>query len=1061
MIFDRLKNLVWVLALPVLALPLTVSAQTLPATITINSGVTVNSFVPISIFGNTTAYWISNTANQAVQPQVQAAGNYFLRYPGGSSSDDFHWNGTGSFNGNGYWVPNGTAYSPGFADFETYRGTTSSYGTASHLTDGNSATTWMSNVDTDFPNHQWVYIDLGATNITVSAVTIAWGNPHASSFVVQYYNGNNQPNSSPSESIWNNTSASTVTGAGGIQGVVFNPVAARYLRILMTAASGSVTANLGSVTVMGPAYAIAEIHAYNGNTLVSSNAGSSTSQSQGVVSSTDPASSLNYTTGPPGSTDFESYMTYIHKFSPNAIPMITVNFGTGTPSEAASWVYYANVTKGYGVQYWQIGNETEGTWETGGPIPTQDYVRRYIEYYDAMKAVDPTIIITGPVAGGFGDSSNMYDGNGAVHDFINILASKGKIDHLNAIDFHWYPNYGNYTAAAALASTSTLDAYPGQLNGWLSAAGVANPTTVPVLMSEFNVDPGDENFQVQLGNGLWVADALGRFITDFGSRGFTNIWDTLNGGSDHTSTTGGDLGYLDNTPSTYQPHASYWAMKMMTNDWAKPGDTARHQLISTSASPAASLFAAYSDYRPDGVFSLMVVNKNPTNPYNTWITGLPFTPNSSANEWIFSSANYAWQTATTPYNASPDTAPTSLTFNTGGGASFPVTFQPYSITVLQFTNSGLPTNTPTISPTPTITYTPTNTPTVTHTPNYGPATMVDDFEDQARNGPPRINLWGGGWYSYADTSGSTINVQYGVTPGASGSNYAVRLYGTMAASNEYSGYLSSLSPSGTTAYDLSGYGIIGLEFWVYGDGNTYRMMVDNQSVTDFDNYGIEITPPAGQWTFYQVPFSAMVTQGWGGQTGLPPVETGTDVNGVQFATQFGGKSYNILLDQIAFYTAAGVTPTSTFTTTPTWTPTDTPTPTSTLTFTPTGTWYTSTFTPTVTSTPTPTSTITPTFTATPANTLVLFPNPVKDGSPLGFYYNVTSPMDQVKVKVFTLAFRKVFEADDLLTTLGGHLYRLDWGVTGLNLANGLYYVVVYYQSGGSETHQVMKLLIQR
>ena len=114
-----------------------------------------------------------------VQPKVQAAGNYFLRYPGGSSSDDFHWNGNGTFTSSGYWVPNSTAYSPGFADNETYRGTTSSYGTASHLTDGNSATTWMSNVDTDFPNHQWVELDLtGSTsgNVTqVNAVTIVWG----------------------------------------------------------------------------------------------------------------------------------------------------------------------------------------------------------------------------------------------------------------------------------------------------------------------------------------------------------------------------------------------------------------------------------------------------------------------------------------------------------------------------------------------------------------------------------------------------------------------------------------------------------------------------------------------------------------------------------------------------------------------------------------------------------------------------------------------------------------------------------------------------------------------
>ena len=137
-------------------------AQSLPATITVNAATTLTAFTPVSLFGNNTAYWISDTANQAVQPQVQAAGNYFLRYPGGSSSDDYHWNGTGSYDSNNYWVPSGTAYTSGFADNETYRGTTSSYGSPSLITDGNNATAWLSNVDTSLPNHQWAEFDLSA-----------------------------------------------------------------------------------------------------------------------------------------------------------------------------------------------------------------------------------------------------------------------------------------------------------------------------------------------------------------------------------------------------------------------------------------------------------------------------------------------------------------------------------------------------------------------------------------------------------------------------------------------------------------------------------------------------------------------------------------------------------------------------------------------------------------------------------------------------------------------------------------------------------------------------------
>jgi alpha-L-arabinofuranosidase len=55
-----------------------------------------------------------------------------------------------------------------------------------------------------------------------------------------------------------------------------------------------------------------------------------------------------------------------------ATPILTVNYGSntsgnggGTPAFAAAWVQYANVTKGYGVKYWEIGNEVYGNGEYG------------------------------------------------------------------------------------------------------------------------------------------------------------------------------------------------------------------------------------------------------------------------------------------------------------------------------------------------------------------------------------------------------------------------------------------------------------------------------------------------------------------------------------------------------------------------------------------------------------------------------------------------------------------------------------------------------------------------
>lgn len=697
------------------------ASSQIAASVTVNAGTTVTSFVPIHIFGNNMAYWVSDTAYTAVASKIQAAGNYFLRYPGGSSSDDYHWNSTGSYNANKYWVPSGTTYTAGFQGCEVYRGTTSaSYVFPSNIDDGNAATTWMSNIDTDFPNHQWVYMDLtnSGTTAQASSVSIIWGNPYASSFTVQYWSGSSgaTPYSNATESSWTTTSSGIVVGTGGTQVVTFAAVNTRYIRVLMTASSNGA----------GGAYAIDELYVFNGATQVSKNFATEANQSPMIVSSTDPASGNSsgsctgynpnyYQTTPAGSTDFNSYMTMLNSMSPKGIPLITVNLGTGTASEAASWVHYANAVQHYGITYWQIGNETNGNWETGGPMNANDYGRRFVEYYSAMQAEAASdgvpISILGPVPGSPNGSSNAYDGNSYIQDFLLRLYNNpggSAITELGGLDFHWYP-YTPTSFPAEFSTPAQLANFPVTLSSWLGAVGLGL-TSVPIIMSEYNCNAGTPNATVQEANGLWLANWLGTFITGFGSTGFSNLWDVINGGNDHTTTTGGDLGYLDNS-SPYQQHATYWAMQMMATDWAIQGDSSTHQLVNTGSS--AATLVTFSDYRPDGVLSLMVINQDPANSYTTTINLNGYVPSTTASLWTFNTTNYVWQTTTTPYNANPDTAPVS-TLVSGVSSSFAVTLSPYSISVFQF-KSGAPTSTPTNTATPTATSTPTNTTTNTAT----------------------------------------------------------------------------------------------------------------------------------------------------------------------------------------------------------------------------------------------------------------------------------------------------------------------------------------------------------
>lgn len=100
-------------------------------------------------------------------------------------------------------------------------------------------------------------------------------------------------------------------------------------------------------------------------------------------------------------------------------PMICVNFGSGTPEEAAAWVEYCNGSADtpYGrkraenghpepwhIRYWDIGNETFGDWEIGH-LDAESYARKYLTFYQAMKEKDPDLVIM--ACGGDGDNRSQ------------------------------------------------------------------------------------------------------------------------------------------------------------------------------------------------------------------------------------------------------------------------------------------------------------------------------------------------------------------------------------------------------------------------------------------------------------------------------------------------------------------------------------------------------------------------------------------------------------------------------------------------------------------------------
>lgn len=630
--------------------------------LTINASVTVNSFKPINLFGNNTNGWASPVP---VKDKIQAAGNYLLRYPGGSWGDCFFWNGEGKYDAAGNWAPSDRNYSP-----SKLMGDDGQLHDSAKAVDGNSGTAWLSDTDTDYPHSQWIYIDLQGKK-TTDKVRVTWGDaagkdlPYARTFTVQYWDPASSRQWMPyghDKNAWLDTSAVSVTGKGGMQEVPFQPLTTQYVRLLLIESSQGEKG----------AYSVAEFKAFNGNTEIERPKGCA------VASSTDTASKL----GDRKIFGFEEYMAFMNSFKPKGIPLIIVNFGSGTPQMAAAWVKYANVTRKYGIKYWEIGNEVGGQWECGGPLNVRDYARRYIEFYEAMKSVDPSISIIAQT--GYADSSGVYDGVPALKDFVDRLAQDKKESYLDAFSIHDYPNWNQPVSLLLDSPQSSMADRENAIKTQLAA--YPSLSHVPVWLTEFNtsdhVIPAD--ISVHLENSLWLTQYICEFIQHFGNRGFTTMWDTLNGGSAIKELKGGDHGYLqaEEVPYQYQERADYWAMKMMTNYWAIPGDDRPHQVVETQC--PVSFLASYADYRPDGTLSLIVVNKSTDSTIKTAVQIKGFKPDPSAKTWVFDKNNYQWNTDSAPFHADPNKPPTLFSVD-DVSENFNYSFPPFSITVLQFT----------------------------------------------------------------------------------------------------------------------------------------------------------------------------------------------------------------------------------------------------------------------------------------------------------------------------------------------------------------------------------------
>jgi Cellulose binding domain/Fibronectin type III domain len=362
-------------------------------------------------------------------------------------------------------------------------------------------------------------------------------------------------------------------------------------------------------------------------------------------------------------TDFDTFMASAQRVG--AQPMIIANYGTGTPQEAADWVRYANVTKGYGARLWEIGNENYGNghygadWEADNHAdksPTA-YGNSVVAYADAMKAVDPSVKVGAVLTMPASWPDGLVAGGDAATWNQTVLSIAGpKIDF---VVLHWYPPDGD--AAGVLARPSQLADGMFLMREQIRKYAGPDADRIGIAVTETSSSVARDTQPAA----LFLADT---FTTLLENGVFTVDWWNVHNGIEKVSTVDGqtdfqDWGLLSSAgclgdtcePALNTPFASYQGMRLLSQ-FAHPGD----QLV--RAGTDQPLVSAHAALRPNGDLAVLLVNKDPAGAHDVALSFAGFSP-AAADPTVFSygPGDAAVRTGTGGTASSQTLAPYSLT----------------------------------------------------------------------------------------------------------------------------------------------------------------------------------------------------------------------------------------------------------------------------------------------------------------------------------------------------------------------------------------------------------------
>ena len=565
----------------------------------------------------------------------------------------------------------------------------------SRLTDGNPASYWKSNPyltkrftkEDDALHPQWIVVDFESLQ-EITAIRIAWANPYARKYAVQYWTGGEALDKQTS-GLWTTFPSGEIQdGKGGTVLLRLSslPVLTRYLRIWMTNSSNTCDTH-GSDDLRNCAgYAVNEIYAGNFTAggefldLIVHAAGQN--QTPTFVSSIDPWHSAADIDARRDQTGFDLFFT---SGITNHLPaMIPVSLLYGTPEDSVAELAYLQ-KRGYPISYVEIGEEPDGK-----KTMPEDYGALYLQWADALHRLDPKLKLGGPIFEGVNEDIKVWpDARGRTSwmgRFVDYLKERGRLSDLTFISFEHYPFPPCEVTWADLYREPELVRHILQV--WRDD-GV--PESIPLMITESNLSWALAEPMTDLFAALWLADNAGSFLASGGAAFYHSPIqpEPLRPGCHGWSTYGNFV--ANDKLEISQRTSQYFASRMINVEWVKHG-AGMHQLApafsDVTDDAGHTLVTVYAAKRPDGEWSLMLINKDPSNAHEIKIefddagSGLPVRHFAGTITAVtFGTEQYVWHPQGATSHADPDGPPATTSMNVKGSAGF--TLPKASVTVLR------------------------------------------------------------------------------------------------------------------------------------------------------------------------------------------------------------------------------------------------------------------------------------------------------------------------------------------------------------------------------------------